>query len=126
MTDEEIEKTIQCCAALPNCGKCPLKNTDGTAAGDKDLLISQSLDYINRLKEQLYQTEQKLAECENGYQATLDLERRMRADDKEEIRKETAKEILQAMINENWAGNVYFIERFARELAKQYGIEVDE
>ena len=80
MADEEIEKALY--------------NADDIAISE-DVDCCDILNYIKRLKEQIYQTEQKLSECEVGYQATLDLERRMRADEKEQVRKDTAKEILQ-------------------------------
>lgn len=82
MTDEEIEKALY--------------NADDIAISE-DVDCCDILDYINRLKEQIYQAEQKLSECEVGYQATLDLERRMRADDKEQIRKDTTKELLEIL-----------------------------
>lgn len=85
MTDEEIEKALY--------------NADDIAISE-DVDCYDILDYINRLKEQIYQAEQKLAECEVGYLATLDLERRMRADDKEQIRKDTAKDIFKTILND--------------------------
>lgn len=61
-------------------------------------LSTPDMDFVYKLyfelREQLYQTEQKLAECENGYEGTLFLERCKAEDDKEYIRKETAKEHL--------------------------------
>lgn len=76
MTDELIEATLQ-------------RNADNSGG-----FCSEVLNYINRLKEQLYQAEQKLAECEVGYQGALDLERRMAIDAVEKSKKDTAREIL--------------------------------
>lgn len=124
MTDEEIEKALTQCGDLSNfdCKGCPLEGE----ALCYSIIRENALDYINRLKEQIYQTEQKLAECENGYQATLDLERRMRADDKEQARKDTAKEILQLWYDECMARLRPEEAKQVAQIAKDYGVGVDD
>ena len=113
MTDEEIEFALE---QYSLAGGSNVQNMDWVG----------TLDYINRLKEQIYQTEQKLAECEVGYQATLDLERRMRADDKEQIRKNTAKDIIQLMkqVQEMFYDKEY--TAIQNIISKRYGVEVDD
>lgn len=133
MTDEEIEKALKdltsidlsdesnydsCCRIIPPRGMS---------------VIYEAINYINRLKEKLYQTEQRLAECEVGYQGTLDLERRLRADDKEQIRKDTAKDILEELYSAREFEPLYDCDtggyirlKEIKEIANKYGIEVDD
>lgn len=91
--DEQIEKQLARAASngVDFCGK--------------------ALNYINRLKEQFYQTEQKLAECENGYSLelhTANMRIRSLEQDKDEIKikqkKQTAKEIYQIINSRLWGG----------------------
>lgn len=117
MTDEEIEFALE---QYSLAGGSNVQNMDWAG----------TLDYINRLKEQLYKTEQKLAECEVGYLATLDLERRMRADDKEQIRKGTAKEILKIVESVKHGENGMRYRNpdcvIASKIKEKYGVEVDD
>lgn len=93
MTDEEIEKALHCLKGKESpCKDCSYQIREYNC---RTFVISDTLDYINRLKEQLYQAEQKLAECENGYQGTLFLERCKHKDELEQMRQNTAKEIMQ-------------------------------
>ncbi|MCH5315451.1 MAG: hypothetical protein J1E81_06025 [Eubacterium sp.] len=92
MTDEEIEKALSYCKDT-DCEYCPYT----FILGCEDKLREDARGYINRLKEQLYQAEQKLAECENGYQGTLFLERCKHKDELEQVRQDTAKEIVQGV-----------------------------
>ncbi len=73
MTNSEIEKALACCSkgGIHCCDDCPLIDEDNCPY----YLIEQAYDYINRLKEEKYQLEQKFSECENGHQGAVFAER---------------------------------------------------
>lgn len=130
MTNEEIEKALKICGGNSGdiCNNCPY--TTLFKCGDN--LCEDALDYINRLKDQLYQSEQKLAECENGYEGTLFLERCKYKDELEQVRQDTAKEILQTIqivymrdVGSTDIEDTFFYDELIK-IAAKYGVEIDE
>lgn len=70
MSNEEIEQMLKNCSETYNvtCGiDCPYKNQGSC----RNHLMNDTLDYINRLKEEIYQLKQNLGQCENGYKLEL-------------------------------------------------------
>lgn len=92
-------------------------------------LSTPDADFVYKLyfdqREQLYQTEQRLAECEVGYQGKLFLEHCMVNDAVEKAKKDTAKDILTALYvlckerDEIQWDDIYF-------LVLRYKVEVDD
>lgn len=84
---------------------------------------------IKQLREQLYQMEQKLAECESGYQGMLFLERCKRESAEERVRKETVKKIFTDMYKLVKAAeeHVVFVTLLdIRAIARRYGVEISK
>lgn len=104
MSDKEIEKVLECCSKdeIGACLNCPRADEDREEICFNNDVKKQILDYINRLKAE-----------------------------KEQIRKETAKEILQDLKERSvWFANSgfdkeHFDEQF-EEMCKTYGVEVEE
>ncbi len=138
MTDEEIEKALTQCGDLSefDCTGCPLEGN----ALCFSIIRENALNYINRLKA-------KNKELQDKNRRVLDWKRRQekfnnemidRFDEelkklKEQIRKDTAKEILQELFgarefeplyDRDTSGYVRLKE--IKELSKKYGVEVDE
>lgn len=97
MTDEEIEKALECCACLTKsgCTQCPLQSKSARYACTIDM-SRNALDYINRLKAE-----------------------------KEQIRKDTAKELLDDL-KEACPQGYLGIGLWARQEYIKYGVEVDD
>lgn len=142
MTDEEIEKALTQCGDLSefDCTGCPLEGN----ALCFSIIRENALNYINRLKA-------KNKELQDKNRRVLDWKRRQekfnnemidRFDEelkkqKEQIRKDTAKEILQEvyklcgnLVADNSPDSIDFMD-FARaelltDLCQKYGVEVDE
>ena len=71
MTDEQIEKALKYCGQdIPDCENCDY-GTNSESGRRCFYIASDALDYINRLKEEKYQLEQNLGQCENGYKLEL-------------------------------------------------------
>ncbi len=127
MTDEEIEKALTCHSGNTFCSECAYRGIMGC----RIQVNKEALDYIIRLKaererliEQLCQTEQKLAECENGYEGTLFLERCKAESDKEQIRKKTVREFAETLLSDEYIA--YNDPEIVKEVAGKFGVEVDK
>lgn len=153
MTDEEIEKALECCQwAVKACKECPLDSNTPCMTN----LHTATLAYMRRLKEEnkrlkenydnLYDFKRKLEDelTERGFAEYYHGDFRILSDEeKEQIRKETAKEILQALCEpmEVWTetedsekslqrkiGGLLFVEKTnerIKVLAEKYGVEVE-
>lgn len=88
MEREKIIKALECCSTPSGkrCENCPKVTEDALCmyrlAGDALALIKQQ-------DEQIFQLENRLKECENGYAGTLHLERNKLYDAEEKVKKLT-------------------------------------
>ncbi|MBR2474180.1 MAG: hypothetical protein IKB51_04030 [Clostridia bacterium] len=97
MEKEQIIKALECCTVGigTECEKCPYMRT----AYCNDVLKKEVLALIKSQDEQIFQLENRLKECENGYAGTLHLESCKLHDAEEKIKELTEEnERLQAEI----------------------------
>ncbi len=127
MTDEEIEKAMNCCRRSL-CNECPLQNNGFC----QNRLSNEKYHYINRLKAEIAGLTGALEALESDRDNLLRTleEANERA---EEIRKGTAKAVLREILgwgeyeplyDRDESGYVR-IKHIKSEIAK-YGVEVDE
>lgn len=121
MTDEEIEKALNCCKKESWDYCCNCHYIDVPDCGNA--LIQDSIDYIERLKDEIAgltgALEAKQTDCENLTRTLEECNEELKA-----VREETAKEILQVWYRENQAKDEE--QDFVLELAEEYGVEVEE
>lgn len=89
MEKEQIKKALHCCAHYcGSCNKyCPLYTDDECTI----TLAKSTLALINSYENKIFELENRLKECENGYEGTLYLER-CKLHDAEEKNKELTEE----------------------------------
>lgn len=127
MTDEQIESSIKVCSETykVHCGvDCPHK----LQGGCRQYLMANSLDYINRLKEEKYRLEQNLGQCENGYCLEL-LTARSQIRDLEEdkqLAETQLKELLSALYQRTGEQGFAIYRKDVVELANDYGVKEEE
>lgn len=140
MTDKEIEKALEVCgrvdaptAVYPDCSDCPYKN-DRNCAVDKN---SDTLAYITRLKAENEDLYAKMTNLQTYIDNHEEIWKHNAEIEKAKARKDTAKEILQAidqkcgdLVADNSPESLDFLD-FARdtlltELCNKYGVEVDD
>ena len=125
MKIEQIKKALECCEDSEKCDVCPYYGSIHC----QEILIKDAIGFINR-----QQTEIERLKTENGY-----FERNMKSVleiEKENIRKETAKEILNEILFvesvEGWEENEQLVKFGNKivdkieELAKKYGVEIEK
>lgn len=78
---EQILKALECCVKS-ECNKCPLR--DGRCANGE--MGRLSLEIIHSQEQKIFELENRLKECENGYEGTLHLERCKLNDAEEKIK----------------------------------------
>lgn len=135
MTDKEIEKALEVCpkitSADDHCGECPYFQKHKNCIGN---IEKDALDYLNRLKaeiKRLSHSDQSKEDCTIDQHAEI---HRLR-DEVKQIRKDTAKEILQELFDDakemakdkNYDFAIAYIrmKTILRFKAKEYGVEVD-
>ncbi len=97
---EQIKKSLECCIVndwnSTQCNECPIYNGGG---GCIDELKKSTIDLINSQEQKIFELENRLKECENGYEGTLHLERAKLHDAEEKV-----KELTQAheMLSESY------------------------
>ena len=78
MEKEQIIKALEWCSELRLCVDCPMR-TEGyfSHSGNacRKSLMENALALIKQQDEQIFQLENRLKECENGYSQTLGIER---------------------------------------------------
>ena len=91
---EQIKKALECCA-YGLCRDCALYSDDG--CGNK--VIIGAIELINSQEQKIFELENRLKECENGYEGTLHLESCKLHDAEEKV-----KELTQAheMLSESY------------------------
>ena len=112
---EQIEKWLISCEE----GTCDCPYNDNCVNGDcAVLLIKQAVDYINRLKAE---NANLTVENEVLKRDVQNLERTLEEgkEELERVRKETAKEILNKVLD-------IVVDEKVFEMAKEYGVEVEE
>ena len=97
---EQIIKALECCTnCICNHAKtdteCPLVKMDFC----KNYLMKQSLALIKEQDEQIFKLENRLKECENGYEGTLSLDRCKLHDAEEKVKELTQ---LHEMLSESY------------------------
>lgn len=129
LTDEQIEMILACCGKRkPDCEKCPY-NCD-TYNRRCYRSAEQALAYINRLKEKIYQLEQNLGQCENGYKQELFTARYDLGEEKQarKLAETQLRELLSALYkqtdNEDKSFTLY--QSDVVEIAKDYKITEEE
>lgn len=129
MTDEQIEKAIECCIK-GDCLHCPnMQHNSIGATVCKQRLITVVPDYINRLKaenERLKQSDMSKENCTIEQHAEIHKLR----DELEQVRKNTAKEIIEELKGDMAIATFTFNPTLASELKtiylrleKEYGVE---
>lgn len=69
LNTEQVKKGLKCCTFKPKCKECPYNGKDCFAL-DKDAHA-----IIESQEQKIFELENRLKECENGYEGTLHLER---------------------------------------------------
>ena len=64
---EDLLKALECCMQYGKCGECPYRSKD--CKYDKD-----ALSLIKAQDQKIFELENRLKECENGYEGTLFME----------------------------------------------------
>lgn len=136
-TDVEIEKALECCLDYEcgNCTDCPYYEEKSPMCLTR--LAKDALDYINRLKSAIAEAQalcrKKVGDLKAndwikmmklaGYEVNLVSEK----EKMEQVRKETAKEILQDLkgLLEGYI-DTRTGETLYKQLAEKYGSEVEE
>lgn len=128
MTDEQVKKGLECCVEwrykAGGCEQCAYKKDCDN--GTQNQLYEDALALINRLE----------TECADKERYTIELYNRAREAEreKEQIRKETAKEILQD-IEYGIANTPYYrfnpmitreIESIVSHIQKKWNVEVEQ
>ncbi len=121
MTDEQIEKALECCAqSNTDCDNCSYRLPDTACVTDLQI---NALAYISRLKAEnaiLQEWKRRQRICnETNTERIMQLE-----DEKVLIRKETAREILQILYDESmeYGKSTDGI----KHMAQKYGVEIEE
>lgn len=121
MTDEQIEQALECCIGKDNnaveclgCAKCPLFETKDC----KTILIMEMRNQTNRLKAENAILKKN---ADEAFQQGLNENRKLI---EPEIRKETAKEILQILFDE--AMQYGKTTDGIKHMAQKYGVEVSK
>lgn len=90
MDRADIIKSLECCATVGGCKECP-RSVDGKYCNEKTTdIIKSALNIIGEQDAQIFELENRLKECENGYEGTLYLERCKLHDAEEKVEKLTA------------------------------------
>lgn len=126
----EIEKGLKACGQYAMCCLCPLHVSDCRLSQSRSLL-----NYINRLKAETEELNAKLqTRLEKAYEHNIEecnrcmdkvnFKHKMQMDCvKDQIRKETAEEILREMIS--WNDEKIDTADFVEAMSNEYGVEVD-
>lgn len=99
---EQVKKALECCVTQgAACRDCPIKY-DSRGARCYAYLKQDALSLIKSYEEQIFALENRLKECENGYEGTLALEREKVKELTEENERlqDLVKEVQE--YNENW------------------------
>lgn len=125
MKDEQTEKALECCSCMTKhgCAGCPEFRNKNDIYSCTIHVSKGALDYINRLKEEKYQLEQSLGQCENGYKLELHTTRML------QHRAETQlKELLSSLYRQtdNKEKSFVIYRNDIVELAKDCGIKEEE
>lgn len=84
MEKEQIIKALECCSGS-DCRRCPYFGHITCIS----LMRKDSIALIKQQDEQIFQLENRLKECENGYEGTLHLERNKLHDAEERVKELT-------------------------------------
>lgn len=74
MEKEQIIKALECCTSGGPCRECEYKDKSKDTFGCRKKCLKDALALIKQQDEQIFQLENRLKECENGYAGTLHLE----------------------------------------------------
>lgn len=87
---EQIKKALECCFVndwnSTKCNECPFYNGGG---GCIDELKEFTIAFINSQEQKIFELENRLKECENGYEGTLFLDRCKLHDAEEKVKELT-------------------------------------
>ena len=72
LNQEQIIKALECCYVDDDCYPCPYGSI---GAGCRDEMCSDAFALIRQYEQKIFELENRLKECENGYEGTLALER---------------------------------------------------
>lgn len=89
MDEKQVIKALECCTSPDNDSDCPLNCPYGDVLSCQQLLLAHALALFKQKDEQIFQLENRLKECENGYEGTLHLERCKLHDAEQKIKKLT-------------------------------------
>ena len=118
MEHNEIIKALECCAS-GNCisGNCPLCDlaNDFDMLGCTSKLATNTLALFNSQEQKIFELENRLKECENGYEGTLYLERCKLHDAEQKIKELTEEN--EKLIADCVKGAVALIKEMLRSRA---------
>lgn len=136
MTDEEIEKALELCKSedLP-CQECAYWHIATQGYNCRNALIRDVADYINRLKAEQEDMHGKIMNLRTYIDNHEEIWKRNAEIDKAIVRKDTAKEMLQAIaecrtLRSDVRGKRYnryeLDQKDFENIANRFGVEVDE
>lgn len=92
----QIEKVLECCASpMQMCKDCPMPEETKDDCRCMETISRNALAYFKAQERKIFDLENRLKECENGYEGTLHLERSKLHDAYEKVNELTVK--LKAM-----------------------------
>lgn len=125
MKIEQIKKALECCEDSEKCDVCPYYGSIHC----QEILIKDALGFINRQQAEIERLKTENGHFEKNMKSVLEIE-------KENIRKETVKEILNEILFvesvEGWEENEQLVKFGNKivdkieELAKKYGVEIEK
>jgi hypothetical protein len=91
---EQIKKALECCKTplasdCENCSYTGKRLEDGVYEGCVNCLVGDALALINSQEQKIFELENRLKECENGYKGTNFLDRCKLHDAEEKVKKLT-------------------------------------
>ena len=125
MKIEQIKKALECCEDSEKCDVCPYYGSIHC----QEILIKDALGFINRQQAEIERLKTENGHFERNMKSVLEIE-------KENIRKETAKEFADDIISQLWNrgrdkdGKMFdygdLTSKEVWRIAKYYGVEVEE
>lgn len=85
LNEETVKKALECCIQSNYCENCEYREERGDGV-DVCSIRSDALALINSLEQKIFELENRLKECENGYEGTLFLDRCKLHDAEEKIK----------------------------------------
>lgn len=86
MKQDDVIKALEICTSIDKTADCPLGCPYGDIDSCEESLMCHALTLIHFYKQKIFELENRLKECENGYEGTLYLDRCKLHDAEEKIK----------------------------------------